>query len=136
MQLALTAQATYAIRAALDLASHPLELRKRREIAAATSAPSSTLAHVLNRLRRAGLVEATAGPSGGYHLGRSPAEISVVEVIEAVEGELAARTCVLRGIPCDGSCAFHETWRSAQEALLGALGSATLGDLARGNVAT
>lgn len=119
----------YGVRAALDLAAHPFEPRKRREIATATSAPERTLAHVLTRLRQVGLVEAVQ--SRNYHLSRFPSEITVLEVIEAIEGDVVGRTCVLRGSPCDGSCVFHGTYRSAQEALLGRLGGTTLQDIVR-----
>lgn len=133
MRLGLTKQGRYGIRAAVELAGRPFELRKRHEIAAATSVPPRTLAQVLACLRRAGLVEAAAGRGGGYRLSRSPAEITVLEVIEAIEGDVRERTCVLRSGPCDGSCAFHGTWLSAHEALLARLGGTTLRDIARGD---
>lgn len=131
MKLALTKRGTYALRAAVYLAGHPFELCKRRTIAAAAGSPLPTLTETLVRLREAGLVEAAGGPSGGYRLSRSPAEITVLEVIEAAERELATRVCVLRGVPCDGSCSFHWLWRSAQEALIARLAGTTLEDVVR-----
>lgn len=111
----------YAVRAILDLAAHyGAGRRKNREIADATHVPSPFLARILARLGKAGIVRATAGQDGGYELARPPAELSLFDVIEAVE-EVAPRACVLRSEPCLGSgtrvCAVHEAWTGAREAL-------------------
>jgi Rrf2 family iron-sulfur cluster assembly transcriptional regulator len=132
MRLTLTRGGSAAIRAAVDLARHPLELRKRSAMAEATGVSPDTLAHVLGRLRVAGLVESAAGPLGGYHLARPPAGISVLEVIEAAEGDLWTKGCPLKDTPCDGSCAIHPVWHQAQVELREALAEASLADVAAG----
>lgn len=69
-------------------------------------------------------------------MSRHPAQITLLELIEAIEGQLARKQCLMRGGPCDGSCAVHGAWRSAEEAFLRALASATLGEVVRGDVVT
>ncbi len=108
----------YAVRAMLDLAAHHGSgRRKNREIAEATHVPSPFLAHILARLVKAGIVKATAGQDGGYELTRPPAEISLFDVIGAVE-DVTPRECVLRSEPCVGAgtrvCAVHAAWTSAR----------------------
>ena len=70
--------------------------------------------------------------SGGYRLTRAAAEISLLEVIEAVEGDTRRRTCVLRGGPCgvDGTCDVHEVFAEGQEALRSTFARAALAELA------
>ncbi len=73
-----------------------------REIAEKYDIPVELLAKVLQRLARAGLVASTAGPAGGYRLGRSPESISVGSVIEIIDGTPAIAQCFrLNGHPCE-----------------------------------
>lgn len=135
MQIVLGKRSDYAVRAVLDLAQHHGQgLRKAREIAAAMRIPPGYLPQILASLVRAGLLEATAGRDGGYRLGRSPYEISMLEVVEATEGPLTVmRECVLRDIPCgqDGYCAAHGTWNDAQDAVARKLRGTSFRQLAR-----
>src|SRR5215212_8760506 len=88
----------YAVRALVDLAAHP-EARVR-EIAARTAIPGSHLAKVIQALARSGLVETTRGRLGGVRLARAPQEVTIREVVEAVQGPLRLRRCPLRGQSC------------------------------------
>lgn len=132
MRLELTRRGDYAVRAMLALASDPSDgpLSARR-IAARMEIPPRFLPQVMSDLAAAGLVEGTPGRAGGYRLSRSPARISLIEVIEAVEGDSRRQTCALRGGPCgvDGTCAIHDVFSAAQEALLREFAEATLADL-------
>ena len=132
MRPELTKRADYAIRAMLALSRSPSAgpLSARR-IAEEWSIPGRFLPQVLGDLGRAGLVRAEAGRNGGYRLGRAPDEISLLDVIEAVEGDSRRRTCVLRGGPCGvtGECAVHGVFADAQDALLGTLAEAHLAEL-------
>jgi Rrf2 family protein len=80
---------------------------------------------------RAGIVEATLGRGGGYRLGRPPRAVSVLEVVEAIEGDARRRACVLRSGGCDADrpCAVHDVFADAQDALLQRLCMATVQDL-------
>lgn len=102
-----------------------------RRIADQMSIPHAFVTQVMADLMAAGLVAATAGRAGGYRLARPAAEISVLEVIESVEGDGRRIACVLRGIPCgsDGFCDAHQVFFAAQEAMLERLRRATLAEL-------
>jgi Rrf2 family transcriptional regulator, iron-sulfur cluster assembly transcription factor len=123
----------YAVRSALALARSGRRM-KAREIAAEMALPQKFLPQVLARLIDAGLVGSVAGPDGGYELKRTPADISLLEVIEAAEGPVRSRKCVLRGGPCrlDGTCAVHDAWFEAQAALEAKLAATTFAELATG----
>jgi Rrf2 family protein len=133
MRLELTRRGDYAVRAMLALASEtaagPLSARR---IAERMEIPPRFLPQVMSDLAAAGLVEATTGRSGGYRLSRPPARISLLEVIEAVEGDSRRQTCALRGGPCgaDGTCAIHDVFSAAQDALLRQFAGASLEDMA------
>ena len=81
----------------------------------AISAP--ILPSVMRELARGGLVEAVAGRAGGYRLARPPAEIDLLAIVEAIEGDTGRQTCVLRGGPCglDGTCTVHQVFFAADE---------------------
>jgi Rrf2 family protein len=94
--------------------------------------PEAYLPHILGRLVAAGLVVSEPGRKGGYELARSPAEITMLEVVEAVEGRLHRERCALSGGPChwDVACAVHPFWARAQDAFMEQLRTTTLGDIA------
>lgn len=132
MQTALGRTGDYGVRAVLDVArSHGAGRRKTREIAEAMSIPSRYLSQILALLVRSNILTATAGPSGGYELGRPPDEVTLLDVVEAVEGPIALERCVVRGIPCssDGTCAVHDAWAAAQDAMLDRLGETSFAEL-------
>lgn len=132
MRLELTKRGDYAVRAMLALTTGrgngPLSARR---ISGAMDIPVRFLPQVLADLQRAGLVEATPGRSGGYRIARDPVSISLLEVIEAVEGDGRRQTCVLRGGPCglDGTCDVHDVFFAGQEAIRSTFAAATLAEL-------
>jgi Rrf2 family protein len=103
-----------------------------REVAEQMRLPPSYTPQLLGILARAGLAEAKAGRLGGYRLARAPAEISVLEVIEAAEGQLASRRCVIRGGPCrwEDVCALHPTVVRAVDAVRSTLAATSLAEIA------
>ena len=133
MRLELTHRGDYAVRAMLALAQpgrdRPTSVR---EIAALMDIPVAFLPQVMAALGRAGLVVSWTGRTGGYVLARRRDTISLLEVIEAVEGDSRRTSCVLRGGPCghDGYCSAHGVFRDAQSAMLDTLAGATLADVA------
>ncbi|MHB8960508.1 MAG: RrF2 family transcriptional regulator [Candidatus Limnocylindrales bacterium] len=134
MRLELTKRGDYAVRAMLELTRGAGNgLLSARRISEAMGIPVRFLPQVLADLQHAGLVEAAAGRSGGYRLARDPASVSLLEVIEAVEGDSRRQSCVLRGGPCgkDGFCDVHGVFFAGQEALLRTLEAATLAELAQ-----
>ncbi len=132
MQLTPTNRTDYGIRALIYLANHPGAHAKAADIGAAMDIPTGFLQQVLQELQRARLVRSRSGPAGGYLLARDPAEITILEVVETLEGPLEASECALRGGPChwDDVCAMHWVWSSARSALSESLRAATLARVA------
>ncbi len=137
MRLQLTRRADYAIRTAIclgrDTSGRPLPAP---EIARLMGVPARFLPQIMQDLVRADLVQASWGRGGGYRLAREPERISLLEVIEAVEGDARRRTCVLSSSTCDPDrpCDVHELFASAQDALLGRLADATVRDAVRPSI--
>jgi len=94
--------------------------------------PPNYLSQILAVLVRHGILTAVAGQEGGYELARPPAAIRMLDVLEVFEGAPRIQRCLLRGIPCgsDGTCAVHDSWTDAQEALAARLANVTFEELA------
>lgn len=132
MRLELTRRGDYAVRAVLALAKSAAGERfSVSRIAARENIPPRFLPRVMSDLVRGGLVEAETGRTGGYRLARPAEAISVLDVIEAVEGDARRRTCVLRGGPCGLApmCNVHQVFADAQDLLLSRLAAARLNTL-------
>jgi Rrf2 family protein len=95
------------------------------ELAASVDTTTSFLPQIMAPLVKQGWVESRRGPNGGYRLVADPESISVLDLIEAVEGTTDTKTCVLKGGPCGDldQCSFHEPWKAARTALLEELAS-------------
>lgn len=129
MRLDLTKRADYAIRTVLALArTADGERLSVRRVAAEQNVPERFLPQVMRDLVRAGLVEGTVGRAGGYRLAKPSMEISLLDVVEAVEGDSRRRVCVLRGGPCeiDGVCDVHAVFAAAQDDVLRRLRTTTV----------
>ncbi|MBZ9713571.1 Rrf2 family transcriptional regulator [Deinococcus multiflagellatus] len=87
--------AEYALRAAVTLARQPDTALNAAELARQTEVPGTYLFKVMAQLARAGLVSALRGKRGGYRLGRPPAQISILDVINAVDPLPRLRACPL-----------------------------------------
>lgn len=129
----LTRAADYAVRAMIHFATLPPERRITRDaLADATGVPQSFLGKVLQSLVRAGFVVSRRGQEGGFALGVDSTKVSIVEVIEAVEGPIALNLCLMSGESCNEQawCGAHRVWMRAQQAMLGVLRSASIADIA------
>jgi Rrf2 family protein len=129
MRLELTKRADYAIRTVLALArAADNERLSVRRVAADQRVPERFLPQVMRDLVRAGLVDGTVGRAGGYRIAKPPAEISLLDVVEAVEGDSRRRVCILRGGPCalDGVCDVHAVFAAAQDDVLQRLRATTV----------
>ncbi len=131
MRLELTRRSEYAIRACLLLAAGARPVSSR-ELAEATGVPERFLARVLVELARTGLIEGHLGRAGGYRLRRTPATLTLLDFVEAIEGPSKSTRCVLHQRACDPDrpCAIHPVWTSAQAGLVGVLAATTIADLA------
>lgn len=130
----LTAKSEYGVLASIDLACNYGEGPvSAREIAERRSIPPRFLEQLFVSLRRAGLVTAVRGAKGGFILSRDPADISVLDVVEALEGPLQASVCDSgRDAGCvkSGSCAAGPVWARATDALRDVFSSTSLDSLA------
>src|SRR5947208_12437751 len=105
----ISAKADYAVRAAVELAAADDEKPVKAErIANAQGSPLNFLENILGELRHAGVVRSHRGAEGGFRLAKPPAELSVADIIRAVEGPLAS----VRGGPPE-----EATYAGAAEAL-------------------
>ena len=118
--LAITAKSPYALRALVELAragdAGPVPLR---EIARRRDVPVQFLEGLFGTLRRAGMLESQRGAKGGYSFARPPEEVTVLEVVELLEGELGAEARVAGGV-----------WAEATDALRSVLGGVTVAEVA------
>ena len=96
----LSKKADYGLIALKHLARHAEESVSAREIAKEYRIPGELLAKIMQRLARKGLVVSQQGTHGGYVLGRDPSRISIVDVIEALDGPIGITPCE-RGSSCE-----------------------------------
>jgi Rrf2 family protein len=132
-----TAKADYAVRAAIELAAAgdagPV---KAEQISEAQGIPLNFLENILAELRRAGIVESRRGAAGGYLLARPATDVTVADVIRAVEGPLAN----VRGMSPDsleygGSAALlRDVWVALRANIRGVLEQVTLADVANSDL--
>lgn len=133
MNLGLSKRGDYVVRSAVCLArSYESGVPKKlRQVSLEMEIPRTYVSQILGDLSRAGIAQSFFGMNGGFSLVRPPAEISVLEIVEAAEGSLAPTTCVLGNDSCgwESICPLHETWRAASSALRTVLASTSLGEL-------
>jgi Rrf2 family iron-sulfur cluster assembly transcriptional regulator len=127
----LTTKGRYAVTAMLDLALHhekgPINLA---DISHRQGISLSYLEQLFSRLRRQGLVASSRGPGGGYLLGRDAGQITVSEVIDAVDETVDATRCGGQR-NCQGHerCLTHDLWEELSAHITGFLGGISLADL-------
>ena len=128
MRLEVRRQSDLAVRALRALAE--VERIKGPALAELIDTTPGFVSQVLTPLVRAGWVRSEPGPTGGYALAVDLNEISVLEVIEAVEGATETGLCVLADRPCEetGSCALHVPWQRARDGLLRELAAVSVAD--------
>ena len=131
-----SAKADYALRAAIELAAAADGPVKGERIAQAQEIPLKFLENILVELRHAGIVRSQRGVEGGYWLARPAAEITIAEVIRAVEGPLAnVRGERPEAIAYTGAAErLREVWIAVRASLRSVLEETTLADLARGEL--
>ena len=104
-----------------------------RKLAEETQLPAPVVSKILKSLTRAGLLISQRGSKGGYSLARTPGEISVVEMITALEGPVGITECTMRPGACaqESSCQVRDPWQRINDAVRAALERITLADLAK-----
>ena len=108
----ITRQTDYAIRCILYLSGKQDQPTVVDEIAQEMSIPKSFLSKIVQKLSRAAILESFRGSKGGFKLARKHAAISVLDVIEAMQGTAAANKCAVDKAQCNLSCTciIHPVW--------------------------
>ena len=108
----ITRETDYAIRCVLYLSGKEESIIMADEISRAMSIPKSFLAKILQKLTKAGIVKSFRGVKGGFRLAKKPQQISLLDIIEAIEGPTAMNRCALDASFCNfsGTCTVHPVW--------------------------
>ena len=128
----LTRAGEYAVRCVLYLASQGQGvLVSRRVVAEYFDIPDKFLAKIAQQLVKAGIIEIKQGARGGYLLLRNPTTLTMLEVVEALIGEIALNDCVTSADTCKSSsnCAINRVWTRARNQLRETLAAVTFADL-------
>ena len=128
----LTRAGEYAVRCVLYLASQGVGVVcNRKQIAAEMDIPDQFLGKIAQQLARAGFLEIVQGSKGGLKLVFSPEQLSVLDVVEAVIGEIFLNDCLIRPESCQRSqaCSVHQIWDKARSQLRSTLRQATFDSL-------
>jgi Rrf2 family protein len=129
MRLELSKKTDLAIKALVCLSAfdeaHPVG---GKNLAASIGTSTHLLPQVMSPLVRATWVRSIPGPGGGYSIQLSVDDISVLDVVDAIEGPIELKQCVLRGVPCPAEelCVLHYPWNRARDALLAELDATPL----------
>jgi len=123
----------YGVVVLTQMSRDPNDLRTAPQISQGTGVPLPTVAKLLNALAHENLIQSHRGAAGGYSLTRPAEEISVAEIIQALEGPIALTACV-EGSEDDCSvaslCPMRGNWDRVNKAIYGALSEVTLADMA------
>lgn len=129
MRLEVTRKSDLAVRALRALDRAPGRM-KGPDLAAEVGSTSGFVSQVMTPLVRVGWVRSDPGPTGGYTLTADLRDVSVLAVIEAIEGPTDSGRCVLVDRPCSerSTCALHVPWLQARAQLLAQLDASTVAD--------
>ncbi|MCC6260596.1 MAG: Rrf2 family transcriptional regulator [Anaerolineales bacterium] len=116
----ITRQADYAVRAVLHLARQGKQRVSTTAIAKEEKIPSSFLAKIISQLSIAGVLNTARGARGGVTLARAPEEITLLEVVEAIDGPIRLNDCVENpgGCAFEKDCPLQPVWWDAQKELV------------------
>jgi Rrf2 family protein len=128
----ITRQTEYAIRTLMELSRIPFgQLLPTRVISERQGIPEVFLTKTIQLLALAGLVQTQRGTQGGVKLAVSGDQITIADIIRAIEGTLALNVCLAENYSCPNmtTCKVHRVFQRAQEAMLSELNRVTLADL-------
>lgn len=126
--------AEYAIRALIQLAALPPgEYAMAKNIAAEGNIPAHFLAKILQDLARDGFLKSNKGPRGGFRLNLAAEDLSMLRVIEAVDGAGRYDRCIGGSPECNdrAACGMHESWKALRSRIIDYLGGTSIADLAQ-----
>ncbi len=128
----LTKAGEYAIRCALFLSFQGMGVVvSKKEIARVMDIPAQFLGKIAQQLARAGIIEIVQGSKGGYRLLVPSEKLTMLDVVEAVIGEIFLNDCVVRPGSCSriSACAIHRVWKTARDQLRETLRQADFKDI-------
>ena len=132
----LTRAGEYAVRCLLYLSAQGMGVVcNRKQIAAEMDIPDQFLGKIAQQLARSGFLEIVQGARGGLRLVTSPDKLTLLDVVEAVIGEIFLNDCILRPESCNRSnaCSVHRVWEKARNQLRDTLREASFADLLKEN---
>ena len=129
--LRITKLTDYATVVLCALADAPGRVHSAAELAETARLELPTVSKVLKPLAHAGLVTGFRGASGGYKLARTPAQISLIEIVEAIEGKLGLTECSGEHSNCEHEphCGTRGHWHRVNEVIAGALRGVSLAEM-------
>jgi Rrf2 family protein len=126
--------AEYALRALIQLAALPPgEYAMAKNIAAEGNIPAHFLAKILQDLARDGFLKSNKGPRGGFRLSLPAEDLSMLRVIEAVDGAGRYDRCIGGSPECNdrAACGMHDSWKALRSRIIDYLGGTSIADLAQ-----
>lgn len=125
--------AEYAIRAFVHLAEVPEgKYAMVKNIAEESETPTHFLAKILQQLARKGFLRSSKGPTGGFTLRRPADEITVLEIVDAIDGLSEYQRCPSGMTECndEAPCGMHESWKALRSSILEYMEDTTIADVA------
>ena len=126
-----TKKTDYAVRCVLHLAGNGARISNVTEISSAMFIPKLFLAKILQRLVKAKIVESTRGMNGGFRLARKPKDISLLDIMDAIQGRADIAECAVDKNVCgrSGMCSVHPVWVNLRKEVEQRLQSETIDKL-------
>lgn len=132
----ISTKGTYALEIIVDLAMHSSEehLEQLKNIAARRGLSEKYLERIVKAMKNENLILSTRGAMGGYRLARRPEDITVLDVLRSVEGELAPVECLTKetdcGIPCE-DCVTRGVWADMWREILSVTDDVSVADITK-----
>lgn len=133
MSILFSRECEYALQAVMYLALRPgNEPTSIKELTEKLHTPFHFLGKILQRLVRKGLLKSQKGPAGGFRLALPPEKITLLQVIEAIDGTSFLKTCIFGFPECTPSspCALHDQWASSRDAINAMLANRSISQMA------
>jgi len=130
-EIKISRKTDYSVRVLIALARNGNETLSARELSETMQIPYRFLEQVIRGLRQGGFIKSYRGFKGGYQLSRTPQDISLLEIVEAVHGPIELTPCLEEPSACNliKDCAAHEVWLQVDRNIRQSLGSVTLDKL-------
>ncbi|MDA8098038.1 MAG: Rrf2 family transcriptional regulator [Nitrospiraceae bacterium] len=130
-----TRKTDYAVRCILYLAQANEQVANVTEVSRQMHIPKTFLAKIFQKLSKAGLVDSIRGMNGGFRLAKKPAEISLLDIMHAIQGPLGINVCAVNSKKCVRSafCSVHPFWVKLRQDVNRQLQDQTIANMLDGN---